>query len=1153
MRRPVSGNARCVGSTSPLWRIGILLVAVGVFSWWEMPLSAQDLGGVSGTRDFLTGDDLKGEGQVIPGLGKEEVGVRLAAFEADPGIDEGIKDLLRPKYMEALELAAEAEGYAARARIYLDARHAAPGEITSLRKRMGELPAVERVRREAEAEHAAQAAGESLEVLRANLGRIEKERAAVTGELAKVRDRPMEISQSLPVAREGLAAVRAALASEELVSDSASPGRMAERLLQEVREAKLVAELAMLEEERSSHEVREELLRLRGDWLVRRLENAAARLEVAQAAADRERERILSRIAAVAREALAQASESDTRVEMLASEVLALVEQSERVALDVKVTWDEQGQLAGRRSALAREDRLIRAQLKLGRAGGEMAQWLFEFRQRLPRRQGLLLKTKKLYHSIGEARLEALAVEEARLQNEALEASFGVSLSPRVASLLASRKELLEKLDDQYTDFVRALGELAVDGGLYLDEVSVIRGYLDEELFWVRSSPVAGLATLRDLPGGAHALFGRDTLREVGSELVAGVKGAPVWLALAWILLAGLVLMRRRVGRALEATGVRIRRISTDRYSFTALAFLWTLALALPVPLFLFLLGVLLGMTPDSGRWLSGMGRGLVICSLVALPVVFMFTVCRPSGLGDAHFRWRKELLGRLRWASAWFAVLYLSAYLVLRLSFTDEGGVYFDSVGRMSFILAQAGIAVLLWKLFRRRKDGLLTRFMEERPGSLVSGLHGVGLAVIVGWPLGLIVLACFGYLFTAQILSFELVLSGVIIQAGVIGYWMTLRWFMIRERRLALAAAIEERESRRAAAKSRGSEREEIDGSRGSEEVVSVEIEEEKIDLSSIGDQTRYLLRSVFLVGAVIAVGMFWSRTVPVISALDGVRSPVGPSLLDLVEIMLVIFVTSMASRNLPGLLELAVLGSMGIDAGTRTAIVTLSRYLVIAAGVVFVFHILSVDWAKFGWIAAALSVGLGFGLQEVVANFVCGLVILFERPIRVGDIVTVEGMTGTVSRIRMRATTIINWDRQEFVVPNKTFVTGTILNWTLSNAINRIIVAVGVAYGSDTDRARKILLEVASDHPLVLEDPAPLASFEEFADSSLTLRLRVYLPNLDDRIKTLTELHAEIDRRFADAGIEIAFPQRDLHLRGWLPPAPEDLGRPEEPSRV
>lgn len=133
---------------------------------------------------------------------------------------------------------------------------------------------------------------------------------------------------------------------------------------------------------------------------------------------------------------------------------------------------------------------------------------------------------------------------------------------------------------------------------------------------------------------------------------------------------------------------------------------------------------------------------------------------------------------------------------------------------------------------------------------------------------------------------------------------------------------------------------------------------------------------------------------------------------------------------------------------------------------------------------------------------------------------------------------------WERQEFIVPNKEFITGSLINWTLSNTLNRINIPVGVAYGTDTVMARRILNEIAEAHPQVLADPAPACIFEAFGDSTLDLVLRCFLPTLENRPRTITELHEEIDRRFKEAGIEIAFPQRDLHLcgipEGW-PPAP------------
>jgi potassium efflux system protein len=318
---------------------------------------------------------------------------------------------------------------------------------------------------------------------------------------------------------------------------------------------------------------------------------------------------------------------------------------------------------------------------------------------------------------------------------------------------------------------------------------------------------------------------------------------------------------------------------------------------------------------------------------------------------------------------------------------------------------------------------------------------------------------------------------------------------------------------------------------------EVVSIDPEEEEeLDLDSIGDQTTSLLRLLFCLAIAIAILVYWSGTFPLIPVLNSIAIPLtgGLTLLRLTNAVLILIVAYVIIQNLPGLLELAVLRATTVDPGTRCAITSLCQYGVVAIGLVVLCNVLQVDWAKFGWMAAAVSVGLGFGLQEVVANFVCGLILLFERPIRVGDVVTLEGATGKVTKIHLRATTIVNWDREELVVPNKTLITSPLLNLTLSSPLNRIVLPVGVAYGSDTETARQILLDVAVEHPLVLDEPPPMAAFEQFADSSLNLVLRAFLPNRDNRISVITELHTEIDRRFAEAGIEIAFPQRDIHIR-------------------
>ena len=147
--------------------------------------------------------------------------------------------------------------------------------------------------------------------------------------------------------------------------------------------------------------------------------------------------------------------------------------------------------------------------------------------------------------------------------------------------------------------------------------------------------------------------------------------------------------------------------------------------------------------------------------------------------------------------------------------------------------------------------------------------------------------------------------------------------------------------------------------------------------------------------------------------------------------------------------------------------------------------------------------------------------------------GDVVTIDNTTGKVARIRIRATTIINWDKQELLIPNKEFITGRVINWTLTDKINRLITTIGVAYGSDVQKAMDLMIEAARENPEVLDEPPPVVSFDGFGDNALTLMLRSYLGSMDNRIATLTAINKAIDAKFKAAGISIAFPQRDIHL--------------------
>ena len=160
------------------------------------------------------------------------------------------------------------------------------------------------------------------------------------------------------------------------------------------------------------------------------------------------------------------------------------------------------------------------------------------------------------------------------------------------------------------------------------------------------------------------------------------------------------------------------------------------------------------------------------------------------------------------------------------------------------------------------------------------------------------------------------------------------------------------------------------------------------------------------------------------------------------------------------------------------------------------------------------------------------------MFERPIRVGDVISIGDKDGIVVRIQIRATTIRDWDRKELLVPNKEFITGQLINWTLSDKVTRIVIPVGLAYGGNVEQALKLMLEAANDVPDVMDDPGASVIFDQFGDNALSLKLRCFVPAMNYRIPTITALHKVINQKFNDAGLVIAFPQCDVHFDSEKP---------------
>lgn len=255
---------------------------------------------------------------------------------------------------------------------------------------------------------------------------------------------------------------------------------------------------------------------------------------------------------------------------------------------------------------------------------------------------------------------------------------------------------------------------------------------------------------------------------------------------------------------------------------------------------------------------------------------------------------------------------------------------------------------------------------------------------------------------------------------------------------------------------------------------------------------------------------------------------------SLVDIVIAILVFVVLVLVTRFIKGVLITQVLPQTQLDNGTQQSVATGIGYLGFIVAVIASMSALGLTMTNLAIVAGALSVGIGFGLQNVVNNFVSGIILLVERPVKVGDWVVVGDHQGYVSRIKVRATELTTFDRANVFVPNSELISNVVTNMTYVDKLGRIIIPVGVAYGSDTRKVQQLLIDVANAHPAILSDPEPAAMFRGFGDSALDFELRCFLEDVERTVAVTSDLCFAIDDSFRAAGIEIPFPQRDVNVR-------------------
>lgn len=700
-------------------------------------------------------------------------------------------------------------------------------------------------------------------------------------------------------------------------------------------------------------------------------------------------------------------------------------------------------------------------------------------------------------------------------------------------SVLSERKKI-------YSDILKLLNaqlNLAITIELNQQQVRLISDDLQQKLqqqsFWVKSNnpidwdwmvsfPKLALTQLKNISNAIDTRhFSRNLIPMLGFVLFLSLVAALIYS------------QKAKLQSWLAKINSQVGSLNADSQWHTPLAILLTAILVVPYPLMFLIIFVLVGHFTIADPilawpWTLKMAGYWWLFS-------FLIELLKPNGLVYRHFGLAKES-GKLFLAvlkrSIWAIIFLINTTLISDMSNTPLTNDVIGEVITISalifcvlIIAPRFGYAVRKYEATQENDGGY------QHVGPVLLKVIRVLLLLI---PIALIVLIVVGYYYTALNLITHFIASYLVTVLWVLIKQITDRTLAVSARRLAYKRLKEQREKNQNKSES------------GRSEEIVIDTKDSELALSQVKQQVARIAEWALWAVLVGFYYIVWSDLLAVAYHLESitlwqqtVTTETGTvvesiTLLNMLLAIFILLVTYVLVRNIAGLLEVFVFSRIKLSQGAPYTITTLLTYFIVAIGAAWAFSTLGMSWSKLQWLFAALSVGLGFGLQEIFANFVSGIIILFERPVRIGDTITIGEYSGTVSKIRIRATTLVDYDGKEVIVPNKAFVTERLTNWALSNTITRLVITVGVAYGSDLELTKRLLLQAAMDCEKVLREPEPRAYFLTFGASTLDHELRVYVGDLSDRLPTTDFLNRRINQLFAENNIEIAFNQLDVFIK-------------------
>lgn len=692
-----------------------------------------------------------------------------------------------------------------------------------------------------------------------------------------------------------------------------------------------------------------------------------------------------------------------------------------------------------------------------------------------------------------------------------------------VITIFGQRKTTVSEIYQVIADSLNENIEIKVNYASYKKIYDKISADIGEQLFWVKSNQPLGSEFLKlFVPTASYEL---ESLKQKISnkDFLSDTTKTVTNLLIPYFLLCGIILIF--IKRIKDNNNRLARRLdsATDSVFLTPLAILNNMILMIPSMGWMICLGAII-ICISLGE--TQYQRSVITAMIMHIFVfVFFMQILKPNALVQRHFSVEPYKLAHYRNILSGVWTFALPLLIFANVAEADAVTIYSDLTSFTVVLLSCIGLFIISFRLLIKN----LRDLNYTSAGYIVSCLIGILITSIAT------VAVSSGYLYTVVKLTnriaytFYIVLTYFLISQTVhrMIYVLTVKIYeKIYESKLDINSSDTEQKGNM---------------------IISL-VSVMNLNAPSLCTRVYKISRIILLVVTAILLYIQWSDLSSVLRYLDTVHiwskteiingAHVVTDYLSIANILFAIFlliITSFLNRTIPALFEKIILIKKDERfKSTSYSVKVISSYIIIGLGLISAAGALGIKWENLQWLVAALSVGLGFGLQEIFANFVSGIILLFERQLRVGDIITLNGLSGTVSKIRIRSTTVMSFENKEVMIPNREFITSALTNWSLTSSITKMEFNVGVAYGTNIEKAKGILRNIINRCRYIAKDQDSLIYVKALASSEVTLACDIYVTKIGDRKLAIDYLSQETLNSFANAGIEIPFNQMDVHVK-------------------